>query len=184
MIFLLLAILFFTIPIVEIAVILEVGEQLGVWRTVAAIVLTAIVGSALARWQGLLTLNRVAKAVKEGRLPTDELLDGALILAAGITLLTPGFVTDAGGLLLLFPLTRMPIRALLKRWLKGRLKVKLREGPMPSPFARKMSNDEPEDEAERDRMMDSQGVIKGEVVDAHFTDEQEEGEKGAGQDPK
>lgn len=101
------------VPLIEIAVFIEVGGALGLWPTLAIIVLTAVAGTALLRQQGLTTLRRAQREMEAGRMPVRELFDGACILAAGALLLTPGFVTDAAGLALMVP----PVRAVLGRWL-------------------------------------------------------------------
>ena len=88
---------------------------------------TGFLGAYLARLEGLNTLLRVREAALEGRSPTDDLLDGALIVAAGLVLITPGFLTDLTGFLLLFPLTRYPIR----EWLKSRLRRHFTGDPPP-----------------------------------------------------
>ncbi len=103
------------VPILEIVVFIEAGGYLGLWPTVGAVVLTAIVGSALLRHQGLSTLARAQENMAAGRLPVTEVFDGLCILIGGALLLTPGFITDAVGFLLLIP----PAREILRR-LAGR----------------------------------------------------------------
>ena len=94
------------IPILEIAVFILVGREIGVLWTLACILLTAIIGSALLRIQGFTILSRIREETDKGRLPGRELGDGAMILVAGILLLTPGFVTDAIGFALFVPAFR------------------------------------------------------------------------------
>lgn len=101
------------VPLIEIAVFIEVGGFLGLWPTLAIIVATAVVGTALLRRQGLATLHGAQREMEAGRVPVRELFDGVCILAAGAFLLTPGFVTDGAGLALMVP----PVRAVLGRWL-------------------------------------------------------------------
>lgn len=101
------------VPLIEIAVFIEVGGTIGLWPTLAIIVITAIVGTALLRQQGLSTLHSAQREMEAGRMPVRELFDGVCILAAGAFLLTPGFVTDAVGLALMVP----PVRTVLGRWL-------------------------------------------------------------------
>lgn len=100
------------VPILEIIVFIEAGGYLGLWPTVGAVILTAIIGSALLRQQGLSTLARAQENLSAGRLPVTEVFDGFCILVGGALLLTPGFITDAVGFLLLIP----PVRAILRRW--------------------------------------------------------------------
>ena len=101
------------IPIIEVAVFIKVGGWLGVVPTVATVILTAILGTALLRRQGFAVLMRVRESLAAGRLPLDEVFDGLCLLVAGVLLLTPGFVTDAIGFLLFVP----PVRALVRRLL-------------------------------------------------------------------
>jgi len=93
-------------PIAEIAVFIEVGGRIGLWPTVGVIILTALIGTALLRWQGMATLFNVQKSLEQNRLPVKEVFDGLCLLLAGALLLTPGFVTDAVGLLLFVPAFR------------------------------------------------------------------------------
>ncbi len=100
-------ILFLTVPILEIAVFILVGQQIGLGWTLLLILATAIAGTMLLRQQGFGVLNRIRDDVNAGRMPAEAMAHGVLILVAGILLLTPGFVTDALGLLLFLP----PFRA-------------------------------------------------------------------------
>jgi UPF0716 protein FxsA len=93
----------------EIAAFVEIGGQIGLWPTLGTVFLTAIVGLALLRRQGLTTLRRAMKHLERGRFPVNEVFDGFCLLAAGALLLIPGFVTDSAGFLLFFP----PVRASL-----------------------------------------------------------------------
>ena len=115
-----LAILFLVVPAIEIMVIIEVGAVLGTWATLAVIALTAIAGAALAKSQGLTVLRSLTDAVAGGGQGAGTaIVEGVLILAAGITLLTPGFITDAIGLSLLLP----PVRSALARRLASHWKL-------------------------------------------------------------
>lgn len=105
--------LFAIVPFMELYVLIQVGSELGLFTTIALVMLTAGVGAWLARTQGLEVLARIQAETAAGHTPTDSLLDGACILLAGILLLTPGFITDGLGLCLLFPPTRMLIRGWL-----------------------------------------------------------------------
>jgi len=104
------------IPLLDALFLVFVALRIGGVLTVALVVLTALLGLAFVRAEGRHTLRRIQAAVAEGRQPTDELMDGALLLVAGAFLLTPGLVTDAIGFLLVFPVTRYPIRVALKRY--------------------------------------------------------------------
>lgn len=106
--FILLALI--AMPIIEIAVFIDVGEKIGLANTLVVVFLTAIAGAGLLRWQGLSVLGRAQAALHEGRFPLDEIFDGLCLVFAGALLLTPGFVTDTIGFLLFLP----PIRLVLK----------------------------------------------------------------------
>jgi UPF0716 protein FxsA len=106
--------LFAVIPVAEIYVLVSVGGAIGVLPTVALVLLTALAGAHLARMQGLAVMMRIRENLAQGFMPAEELLDGLLIFLAGMTLLTPGFLTDIMGLLILLPATRN----IFKRWLR------------------------------------------------------------------
>lgn len=114
---LLLLALFIGVPIVEIAVFIQVGEQIGLWRTLAIVIATAIAGTILLRLQGLSTLRRAQQAMAQNQLPLKEVFDGLCLLVAGALLLTPGFVTDALGALLFVPQFRAGLRHIIGRYL-------------------------------------------------------------------
>ncbi len=99
-------ILFLVVPIVEIAVFILVGQQIGLGLTLALILATAVIGIILLRQQGFNVLERLREDVNAGRVPAAAMADGVLVLVAGILLLTPGFVTDAIGFLLFVPAVR------------------------------------------------------------------------------
>ena len=109
---LLLILFFIGVPILEIAVFIKAGDILGFWPTLAAVVVTAIVGTALLRAQGLAALGRARQQIDQGRVPLDEVFTGVCLLVGGALLLTPGFITDTVGFLLLIP----PVRRVLGRW--------------------------------------------------------------------
>ena len=103
------------VPLVEIGVFIELGGWLGLWPTLGIVVLTAIIGTALLRHQGLKTLARAQASLRDNRLPLREMFDALCLFAAGLLLLTPGFVTDALGGLLLLPIVRTWLRRVLAR---------------------------------------------------------------------
>ncbi|MHB9112236.1 MAG: FxsA family protein [Thermoleophilia bacterium] len=116
--FMILLALFIIIPLLELWMIVEVGSRIGVGYTILSLILISLAGAALARQQGYRAIARIQSEVQSGNMPGDSLVDGALILAGAILLLTPGFLTDIAGLMLLFPLTRIPVRSFAKRRLK------------------------------------------------------------------
>lgn len=118
-----LLVVFIVVPLIEIGLFIKVGGWIGLWPTLAIVLLTAIVGTTLMRWQGLSTLSRLQDNVKFGQDPTDAMAHGALILVAGMLLLTPGFFTDAVGLSLLIPQVRAAAISRAARTLKGKMTV-------------------------------------------------------------
>jgi UPF0716 protein FxsA len=113
--FLALLVLFVVVPIVEIYVIIQVGQAIGALPTIALLIADSIIGSMLMRAQGRAAWRRFNEALAAGRVPAREVVDGALIILGGAFLLTPGFVTDICGLVLLLPPTRAVIRRILAR---------------------------------------------------------------------
>jgi len=109
--------LFVGVPIIEIALFIQVGGAIGLWPTLAIVVLTAFIGTSLMRAQGLMTLGRLQNALATGQNPTDPMAQGAMILVAGVLLLTPGFFTDSIGFLLLIPQVRVALMA----WISSRI---------------------------------------------------------------
>lgn len=112
-----LALLFIVVPAVELALLIEVGSFFGTLPTFALIVVTGMVGAALARRQGLSVLGRLRSQMQTGQWPGDTIADGAIILVAGALLVTPGILTDVTGFLMLIPTTR----TLIRRYLEKRL---------------------------------------------------------------
>jgi len=106
---------FTLIPVAEIYLLIEIGSRIGALNTVIVVIVTGFAGAYLARLQGMQTMFRVRASLQRGRMPADELVDALLIFTAGIVLLTPGFITDAAGLVLLFPYTRHHFKRILKR---------------------------------------------------------------------
>jgi UPF0716 protein FxsA len=109
----LLAVLFLVVPLVEIYLLIQVGQVIGAGWTVFLVVLTAVIGVWLLRIQGISTLMRAQQRLRDNEMPAQEMLEGVGLVIAGALLLTPGFFTDTIGFLLLFPPTRI--------WLVGRI---------------------------------------------------------------
>lgn len=118
-----LVLLFIVVPILELYVIIQVGGLIGIWPTLALLLLDAILGSLLLRHQGRGAWRRFNEALAQGRFPGKEVVDGLLIVIGGTLLLAPGFLTDIVGLVLLIPPTRALVRAVLKRFTIGRFTV-------------------------------------------------------------
>ena len=107
--------MFIVIPIVEFALLIEIGRRLGTIETLLLIFGTGVVGAYLARLEGFRILYRIQRDVQAGIVPAEQLFDGVLVLIAGVVLITPGLLTDIAGLLLLFPPTRYPIKRFIQR---------------------------------------------------------------------
>lgn len=119
----LLLIAFIAIPILEIYVIIQVGQVIGAWWTIAILIADSIFGSWLLRREGRRSWHALQVALAEGRMPTKELADGILIVVGGTLMISPGFVTDAFGMLAILPFTRPVARGLLTGFLSRRLFV-------------------------------------------------------------
>jgi len=111
------------IPVAEIFFIIRVARDLGIPETIGLLVAVSLVGAWLVRRSGLGVLRQIQERLARGEIPGKELVDGLLILVGGVLMLTPGFLTDAVGLLLLVPPTRLALRALLVRRYSKRLRV-------------------------------------------------------------
>ncbi len=105
--------IFIGVPLVEILILIKLGEVMGFWNTILLVIGTGIVGAYLAKLYGLTIWYQIQQDLQKGQMPTDKLMDGLLVLVGGIVLLTPGLLTDILGLALLFPLTR----TIFKQWL-------------------------------------------------------------------
>ncbi len=118
---LLLVLVFIVVPIAELYVLIQIGQAIGVLPTIALLILDSILGAALMRQQGRAAWMRFNRALQEGRVPGREVIDGVLVIFGGALLLTPGFLSDILGLLLLLPPTRAVVRGVLVRRFGGRL---------------------------------------------------------------
>ena len=110
--------IFVVVPIAEIAMFIQVGDVIGLWPTIAIIIVTAFLGTALLRFQGLATLARAQGALNAGELPLESVIHGVFLLIAGLLLLTPGFITDFVGFLLFIP----PLRLGIAQWVIHKFK--------------------------------------------------------------
>lgn len=113
-----LLLLFLLLPIAEIATFIEVGDWIGAGPTVGLVILSAILGSVLIRWQGLSVLKRAQASAERGESPVGAVFEGFCVVVAGLLLIIPGFLTDIVGILLFV----RPIRNALGRWLFDRMK--------------------------------------------------------------
>ena len=110
---------FLLVPIIEIALFIQVGGLIGLWPTLAIVVLTAVLGTTMVRTQGRMAMAQLQRSFAELDDPTEPLASGAMILVSGVLLLTPGFFTDAVGFALLIP----GVRATVFRYLKSRITI-------------------------------------------------------------
>lgn len=116
-------IIFIAVPIIEIAAFIKIGDIIGLWPTIACIILTAIVGTFVLRQQGMSVLQKAQTSLQNNQVPLDSVIHGAFLLVAGALLLTPGFFTDAIGFILLVPPARTVIAHFLWQRMKGRVHI-------------------------------------------------------------
>ena len=121
--FVLLLLVLLCVPLLELYVIIQVAGGVGTGRTIVLLVVVSVAGAWMVRRSGLGVLNQIRARLSRGELPAAELVDGLLILVAGALMLTPGFITDAVGLLLLFFPTRVLVRSLLMRHFSKKITV-------------------------------------------------------------
>ena len=153
--------LFIVLPLAEIVILVQIGMLTEWWVPIAIVLLTGIVGSALARWQGWKVLERIRTDMSSGRVPADSLIDGFLVLVAGVLFVLPGVVTDVVAICLLIPPVRAWGKRLAAAWFKRR--IELRVGPIDGAMW-------PDDDGARrqgqDRIIDAK-VIGTRVEDAN-----------------
>lgn len=116
--------LFTLVPLADLILLIELGRRLGTWSTILLILGTGILGASLARAQGFRIIARISDQLARGELPAASLLEGVMILAAGLLLITPGPITDTTGFLLLVP----PVRHAVIDWVKLLLFNRLQQG--------------------------------------------------------
>ena len=112
------------LPIAEIYVLLQAGGVFGAWPVIAAVVATAVIGGVIIRWQGLQALHKLQSDMSGGSAPVEPVVDGVFLLVAAPFLMTPGFITDAFGFLLLVP----PIRHAIARYFLKKIQLSVEEG--------------------------------------------------------
>ena len=117
-----LLILFVIVPVTELYILIEVGKRIGSLTIIGIIIFTGILGAYLVKNQGFMILKKIQNDLNDGIMPGDSLIQGAIILAGGILLLTPGFVTDIVGFIFLIPVSRNVVKKYLLKWLKGKIK--------------------------------------------------------------
>jgi len=119
--FLRLFLLFTLVPALELYLIIKVGQAIGAFNTLLIIIFTGILGAFYARQQGVRVMTNIHWEMSEGRLPGDELINGAMLLVGGAFLITPGFLTDITGFALIFPLSRDMIKGSVTEFMRRRI---------------------------------------------------------------
>lgn len=153
---LILFLLFTLMPLIELWLLFKLSGLFGFWTTVAVVLLTGMVGAALARWQGWLTLFRIQTDLRAGKMPAKAMGDGVLILVAGVLLITPGVITDIVGLSLLLPPVRIGVRKGLQLWMAKHIKVETNAAWQAYQQGSPTTDD---------------NVVEGRVVDSHVVEE-------------
>jgi len=116
-----LILLFIFVPFLELYILLQVGKHIGVLLTIIVVIVTGIAGAYLVKKQGLHIIMRIKRKMNEGIIPTDNLMEGVLILIGGILLLTPGFITDIVGFIITIPQSRKIFLMYFKKWVKNKI---------------------------------------------------------------
>jgi UPF0716 protein FxsA len=158
--------LFAILPIIEIAILINVGEQIGGWYTVAIVILTAFAGAHLVRQQGLSTLMQAQQKMQAGTMPGQEMAEGLLLVIAGVLLVTPGFITDGIGFLLSLPMTRPLIAKGLLKHLSVRVVNQSFDGDFAQyqqPHSTAQSDDIIEGEFERKDKPSARPILKDDL---------------------
>jgi UPF0716 protein FxsA len=153
-----LALLFVVVPVIEIYVLIQVGQVIGAWWTILLLVADGLLGSWLMKHEGTRAWQALREALEDRRMPARELADGVLILVGGTLLLTPGFVTDIFGFFCVLPFTRPVARRTLTRFLTR----KFLSGPGAPGYGR---TSEDTTGARTRQRPGTDGVVRGEVVD-------------------
>lgn len=118
--------IFILVPVIEIYFLIQIGGEIGAFTTILLIILTAVTGASIIKYQGIRVWGQMQKEIQQGRTPTTTVWHTLLLAVAGVLLLTPGFVTDTIGALLLVPAFRLWLLAtLIRRWLQSRLRKRV-----------------------------------------------------------
>ena len=153
--------LFTLVPLVELALLIWIGTKTSVLFTIALVLVSGVVGAMLARQQGFRAIERILAELRAGRMPAEAVVDGVLILVAGVMLITPGVLTDGVGFLLLVPPTRRLLKRGVSAWLLRRVSVRVERNRAASHW-RDPADDTPR--AQRDE------IIEARVVQTHSED--------------
>ncbi len=121
--------LFSVIPLIELAILIEIGRNIGALYTILIVVLTGALGAFLARQQGFATASRIKESLNKGKIPADDMIGGLLILAGGLMLLTPGILTDLAGFTMIIPATRNFYIRFIRKSFSGYVSGRVVKGP-------------------------------------------------------
>ncbi len=155
--------MFAVLPIVEIALLVNIGEQIGGWNMVGIVIFTAFVGAYLVRREGLSTLMQAQQKMQAGAMPGQEMAEGLLLVIAGVLLVTPGFITDGLGFLMSFPLTRPLIaKSMMKQVTVGMMNGQNQTSH--SSFQYQTSQNQAHNQAKWDPNQTGEDIIEGEFV--------------------
>ena len=136
-----LLLLFTVLPALELVLLIKVGSFVGVGNTLLLIIFTGVLGASLARLQGFSVLRNIQESLNRGQMPTEEMSNGIMILVGGIVLLTPGFITDIFGFMLLIPWTRQ----LIKYWFRHKIQQMMSSGQIRTNYSSRRSPDKKDD---------------------------------------
>lgn len=117
-----LILLFTVVPIVELYILIQIGNEIGAFNTIMLVLITGIVGAVLAKSEGRQIIRNIQQEMNQGKMPGDELINGLCVLVGGAMLLTPGIVTDIFGFILIIPFTRIFLIKFIKRKIKSMIK--------------------------------------------------------------
>lgn len=160
--------LFILIPLIELYFIIVVGEMIGAFWTVMLVIITAVVGVSLLRMQGMSTLNRAQRNMAQGQIPAMEMMEGVALAVAGVLLITPGFITDTLGFLLLLP----PTRQALIRFIMSRAVVHGQFNSASTTFYQhRGQHGGSEDFDDKTRPYDDTSNTKGRTIEGEYTRE-------------
>ncbi len=113
--------IFIIVPVAELTLLIKIGTFIGTFNTIVIVILTAIIGAQMVKSEGIGVMYRIRKNMEEGTFPAEELINGMMILIAGALLLTPGFLTDFTGFLMVFPVSREYIKKIARRYIKKKI---------------------------------------------------------------
>lgn len=113
--------IFAVVPVIELALLIKIGSVIGTLNTIIIVILTAVAGAYMVKLEGIAVMYRIQENMQQGTFPAEELINGMMILMAGVLLLTPGFFTDVVGFLMVFPVSRGVIKRIAGRYIKKRM---------------------------------------------------------------